>query len=420
MLKKSNFTRNIVQIATGSALSQLILIGSMPVLTRLYDPSEFGALALFSSAYALIVGLFTLKYDYAIILPEDDNVARELTTLCLYLSIAMCFAGVAGLAAAKYSFGQKLAWYFFLVPVASVVGTAYTCAQQWAARARDYHRSSQSQVVNAVANVGVVLTLAASGWSFTGRLVVGYTVGLSVATLFLAGYGWRHGPFASMSALGARAREFKRFPLFVFPSFLLATGSINTAPFVLRALFRIEDVGFYAVANRFLLAPSSLIGGAISEAFRAEFVSMQKAGGDTARLFQNTLRSLLLVATPVFGALMVFAPTLFEFLLGPSFGPSGLVVRYISLGVFAQFVAQPFHYVFVATGRVRTGLVVQGACAFVPLLGLIAGGLKGVGILHALLFGAILSAATSAVLIWMAYRCCENPTSVSDEVNNHA
>jgi O-antigen/teichoic acid export membrane protein len=420
MLKKSNFARNIVQIAAGSAFSQLILIGSTPVLTRLYDPSEFGALALFSSAYAFIVGLFTLKYDYAIILPEDDGVARELTTLCLCLALAMGIVGIAGLAAAKYGFGQELAWYFFLVPVASVLGTAYTCAQQWAARARNYRRSSQSQVVNAVTNVGVVLALAASGWTFTGRLVVGYTLGLSAATVFLAGHGWRHGRFASVRTLVARAREFKRFPLFVLPTFLLATGSANTAPFVLRALFRIEEVGFYAVANRFLLAPSSLVGGAISEAFRAEFVSLHKLGGDTSRLFQKTLRTLLLVAVPVFGALMVLAPTLFEFLLGASFAPSGLVVRYISVGVCAQFVAQPFQYVFVATGRVRTGLVVQGACAFVPLLGLVAGGLKGAGMLQSLLYGALLSAVTSSVMIWMAYRCCESPAGLTDEVSNHA
>jgi O-antigen/teichoic acid export membrane protein len=419
MLKKSDFARNIVHIATGSALSQLILIGSTPVLTRVFDASEFGALALFSAAYAFAVGLFTLKFDYAIILPEEDDVARELTTLCLTLSLAMGLACVVGLATAMYGFGQEIGWYFFLVPVASVLGTAYTCAQQWAARARDYRRSSQSQVVNAVVNVAVVLALAASGWAFLGRLVVGYTVGLGVATLFLAGHGWRHGVRASAITLLARALEFKRFPLFVFPSFLLATGSANIAPFVLRGLFRIDEVGYYAVANRFLLAPSSLVGGAVSEAFRAEFVALQKTGGDTGRLFQKTLRALLLVAVPAFGAFVLFAPVLFEVLLGASFRASGLVVRYIGLGVFAQFVAQPFQYVFVATGRVRTGLWVQGAAAFVPLVGLLAGGLLGMGMLNSLFYGALLSTTTSAVLVWVAYRCCKREAGVTHGVCNH-
>ncbi len=420
MLKKSAFARNIVQIATGSALSQLIMIGSTPVLTRLYDASEFGALALFSAAYAFVVGLFTLKYDYAIILPKEDAVARELTALCLGLALVMGLIGLAALTIAKYVAGLDLAWYFFFVPVAAVLGSAYTCAQQWAARARAYRRSSQSQVVNAVVNVGVALALAASQWSFSGRLVVGYTAGLAAATFYLAGQGWRRHGIAPLSVLYERARAFRRFPLFVFPTFLLATGSVNTAPFVLRALFRIEEVGYYSVANRFLGAPSSLLSGAISEAFRAELVSLQKNGGDTAGLFQQTLRSLLLVATPVFGGLMLLAPALFELLLGASFGHSGLVVRYISLGVFAQFVAQPFQYVFVATGHVRTGLVAQGACAFIPLLGLVVGGLHGAGLLQSLLYGAILSALTSALMIRMAYRCCTRAAGIGDEVSRHA
>ena len=400
-------------------MSQLILIGATPFLTRLFDAPEFGALALFSASYAFAVGLFTLKFDYAIILPESDAVARELTTLCLGLSIVMGLVSVAALAIAKYCFMQALGWYFFLIPVAAMLGVAYTCAQQWAARERDYRRSSQSQVVNAIVNVGVVIGLATTGCVFSGRLVVGYTAGLAGATAFLARGRCLYSGISPLLGLLVRAREFRRFPFYVFPSFLLVTASSNTAPFVLRALFRLEQVGYYGVANRFLLAPSSLVGSAVGEAFRAEFVALQKTGSDTRRLFMKTLRSLLAVAVPAFGLLMLLAPALFEFVLGTSFRQSGLVVRYIGLGVFAQFIAQPFQYVFVATGRVRMGLIVQALVAFAPLFGLIAAGINGYGMLNALLCGAILSTVTSAAMVWMAYRCARGQFITATEVCSH-
>lgn len=60
---QSRFRKNILRIASGSTASQVIVIGATPLLTRLYSPEEFSALAVFAAAYAIFVGLFTLKYD---------------------------------------------------------------------------------------------------------------------------------------------------------------------------------------------------------------------------------------------------------------------------------------------------------------------------------------------------------------------
>jgi O-antigen/teichoic acid export membrane protein len=410
MRAESRFKRNILRIAAGSVASQAIVIGATPLLTRLYGPEEFGALAVFVAAYAITVGLITLKYDLSIILPRDDGKAVELTILTLVISLALSLVLLVALGLSRLVAGVPALGYLFLLPLATVLGAAYTCAQQWGARASDYRRYARSQVMNSVLSVGTSVLLALIAADLFGGLAVGFVVGISAGLIYLTvdllrvPRAGRHYHFRT-ARLVETALEFKQFPLFVLPSTILLTLGVNAPPFILQTMFSLQEVGYYAIANRFLVAPISLIGGAVAEAFRAEFVDRHKRGVERVAFFRGTLRRLMLVGVPVFGGFFLVAPELFAFLLGEPYRESGVMSRYLCVGVFAQFVAQPFHYVFVATGHVRLGLVMQSALTGLPLLAIVVGGLSG-SMIHAVLSAAVLTFVLSALMIVLAYRCC--------------
>jgi O-antigen/teichoic acid export membrane protein len=375
------------------------VIGATPLLTRLYGPEEFGALAVFAAAYAIVVGLITLKYDLSIILPRDHDKAVDLTVLTLSISLILSLVLLALLSVSYLTLGVPEHWYFFLLPLSTILGAAYTCAQQWGARASDYRRFARSQVMNSLVNVGTSVLLAIVIAKLFGSLVVGFVVGLAAGLIYLSikllrisAGDWRLN--FRLSRLPATALEFKRFPMFVLPSSLLATLGMNAPPFLFQAMFSLQQVGYYAIANRFLMAPSALVGGAVAEAFRAEFVDRHKRGIENATFFRNTLRKLILFALPVFGGFFLIAP------------------RYLCIGVLAQFISQPFHYVFVATGHVRLGLLIQSAVTGLPLIALILGGLSG-SMEHAVLFAALLTFVLSALLVGQAYRCCKQSDSTA-------
>jgi len=48
-LKRSAFLKGTFSIAGGTALGQLLLVASSPILTRLYDPTAMGMFGLFVS-----------------------------------------------------------------------------------------------------------------------------------------------------------------------------------------------------------------------------------------------------------------------------------------------------------------------------------------------------------------------------------
>jgi O-antigen/teichoic acid export membrane protein len=352
-----------------------------------------------------------LKYDVSIILPRTTSHALDLTALAIATSVVSSTVMLGALLLSKLWW--EVHWYHFLVPLSAVLGAIYTAAQQWSARASDYRSYATSQVLNSVANIGTALALAFVAHGLSGKLVIGYMVGLAVAAFYLsrgilhaaaaAGEHWRR----RIDSLRAAAREYKRFPLYVLPAYFLTTVGLSAPPFVLQALFSLRDVGHYAIAARFLLIPSALIGGAISEAFRSEFVDRVRRDAELLHFFRHTLFKLCAFAAPCFLVFFVVAPPLFEWVFGTAFRESGELSRALCIGVFAQFVSMPFSHVFVATGRVRLGLVAQAGVSMLPLVGLLTGSLEG-DMRSALLLSSIILLVTATLMVALAYRCCLN------------
>lgn len=411
--EEPRFRRNVLRIASGTILGQAIVLAATPLLTRLFGPEDFGALALFTALQAVVAGVFTLKYEQSVILPRDERRAWELTLLTMGVSTLLSLLLLLALGVAHLVWGWPEHACFLLLPLSAVLGAAYSCGQQWSARASNYRPFARSQVTTALVNVGTGAALGLLAGGLFGSLVIGFVAGLAAGTFHLVAAlrALRRDsaaaplPPPSLAETLAAAREYRRFPFFVLPSTLIATLGTSAQPFLLQALFSLREVGLFAVASRFLLVPASLVGGAVSEAFRAEFVARMQGQRTLTDFFAQTLRRLVLFALPVFALFFVAAPEAFAIAFGESYRASGVYARFLCLGVLAQFVAQPFQYVFVATGHVRLGLAVQTVATALPLLGLVAGGRLG-GIDHALMLSSALSFATSVMLVVMAWRCC--------------
>ena len=72
-LPAAGFARSTMTLASGTAIAQLLLVLAMPVLTRLYTPADYGALAVYSSTLTVLLVLASLRYEVAIPLPENER-----------------------------------------------------------------------------------------------------------------------------------------------------------------------------------------------------------------------------------------------------------------------------------------------------------------------------------------------------------
>ena len=133
--------RGILAVLSGAIVSQAIGIGALPLLARLYSPEAFGALQIYMSAIGVLMMFTTLRYEVAILLPEDRTELAHLVWLCVVLNVALTpllallvwawtRSGIPGAALDKL-------WYW-LLPPAFLVGGLLQTWTYLPIRLRDY------------------------------------------------------------------------------------------------------------------------------------------------------------------------------------------------------------------------------------------------------------------------------------------
>jgi O-antigen/teichoic acid export membrane protein len=402
--------RNISRLATGAIVSQILMVASTPLLTRIYNPEAFGIIAAFSAAYAIAIPITTLKYDAAVILPKATRSAISLTALVVLIA-----SGMALLAGGLLEFASRMTLlsdeydFNLWLPVALWLGALYTLTQQWSARQSDYKHFARSQVIGTVLNIGTSLSL---GLLFSGQphhLVVGFVCGMvgSLGYMILSqAKKIQDKHRINVKGLLRRSKVYRQFPMLVLPSALMLTIGQNSLPLLLSTYFPLGDVGQFAIANRLLLVPAALIGGALAESFRSEFVRRRRARLDATSIFNKTLRTLAILALPMFSLLFVAAPWLFSIIFGSDYEQAGHVGRAVVIGVAAQFMANPFASVFIALRHAAAGLRVQIMTTVIPLALLWGAAAFQLPMTIALGIYSAATAVCMAMMLILAHRLC--------------
>jgi O-antigen/teichoic acid export membrane protein len=211
----------------------------------------------------------------------------------------------------------------------------------------------------------------------------------------------------------ATARRFREFPLLNTPH-AFAGALQDTASLALIAAWQgPAAAGFWGLALRYLKAPATLVGGAVSQAL---YPRLAHAGGQaTAEARHATLRvmaTLAAIALPLVAALVAFGPWAFERAFGPQWREAGELGRALAPYIGAHFVASPLAVVTMAwqaqAWALKLALVGQVLFVAALALGLQWGGLAGAG--------WCVSAAMAAYFGWYFFRLATWPVAAAAAV----
>jgi len=406
-LKLSEFSRNVMTISKGTVLSQAIIVAATPILTRLYGPDSFGRLALFASIFTILAGIFSGRYELSIVLPKDDATAMKLMRLTLTLSLALSAALLFVMAFGRLFRIISIAGYLLLLPLVIFLGTVDSVMLNWFARKKRFVLTARSGVINAAANAAFGFLLFFALPDRRDLLVYAYLAGIAAGAAYQS---WRfakekRGSWrAGRREMAALAREYDHFPRYMVPTALLGVLSYQWIPILLKQFYPLEDVGFYSIANRFLVLPSLLLGAAIAAVFRVELAAKNNEGADLAPLYKSTLKKMAGIGGLAFLGMMTIAPFAFRLILGSRYGIAGHYARYLCLGVFGQFLIQPFGYVYIVKNKMKIYFVFQAALAAASALAIVAGHACFGGIQGSLLLLSALTFAISGGMLYVAWR----------------
>ena len=364
--------RPIALLLGGTAAAQFLPVLLAPVQSRLFSPADFGAFALSVSVVTVAALIASGAFAQVVALPKERSEAFALTCGLMQLG------ALAGVVLALVSLAELMAWpqpvspRHWFVPVATALTVAFTGMSAWLVREGRFTQVVRGRIGPAVAGVAVTLLLGWLGWGAAG-LMAGKLAGLTVGCIC---FGWEtvrtdHRLFATINArtiVGALQIN-RRAPKFLLPSSLINTVTNQLPVWFLGHLFGAGVLGQYALMNRVLNTPVSLVGASVGEVFKQRSAAEYRETGQCRGSFMMFARGLGAAAILPTLLLVAAGPDLFGWVFGDDWRTAGSYARLLAIFFAFRFAISPLAYVVVVAQKHRLILVLQVLCLLAALIG---------------------------------------------------
>lgn len=381
IIEKFRGNQYLLQIATlmsGTLMAQLVILGFIPIMTRLYTPAEFGIYSIFFSVSTILGMVSSWKYELAIMLPKSDRDAQALVFLSFLITFGMTLL-VTVVIALFYDllvvYFAKLSFVLWLIPLAMFVFGTLQIFIAYSSRNQFYKKIASIQVANAVTTV---TTQSISRYFFTSDgLVVGKIMG-DLISLFLYIRIYFKTQTLQLKSISRRRvkanmKRYENFPKYQSINIFINAISQNIPSFLFLSLFSPEVVGFYALTVRVLQAPISLIGSSTKEVYYQKASKMYAKGEDIYPLYKKTTLGLLKLFILPFLIIFFFGEEIFGFIFGAEWAVSGVIAQISIVWFLFTFINAPSVVSYNILGLQKVQLQLQAILFVVRVLSIYLG-----------------------------------------------
>lgn len=366
--ESGNVFRGMITLVIGSGLARIVGLASIPILTRLYSPEDYGVLAIYTAIVAVLVPILTLRYVTAIPLPKTDAMAFNLFMLCakliivgtLLISLVLGFFGETVLG---WFSMQEFAHLWWLIAI-GVMGTAtYELFSLWATRKKNYKIIAKTQFTQSLTGNAVKIGLGLLSLKPLG-LVIGQLVAQSggVGSLFKNAYQDFTKLYPKLSTKKQKfvAKYYQEFPWFRLPSQFLMVLSTQAPILMMSSLYDKEATGQLSLAMMALAMPIGLIGSAMSKAYYAEIATLGK--NNLLKIKEVTFsiqKKLFAIGLPITVIVMLLAKPIFALVFGESWIVAGGFAAALAPFILLQFTSSPLVQALNVVGSQLSFLIIN-------------------------------------------------------------
>lgn len=309
-LLQKEFVKNVLTLMTGTALGQGLALLLSPIITRLFDPSQFSIF----EQYAFLLSIFTVvvtgRYEAAVMHPKAKEDARHIVGLSIKIALRVCTVMLLlAVAILFYSYcnnsTNELVNWIWTLPVALFAIAVFNTVNFWFSREKHYGVAATSRLLYSASGEPVKVLF---GWikPTVGGLIGGTVIGHCAAAI----YSWRQFiksepkglRFLSKEKIKALAIEHKDYPLYS-----VAGGVLNNlAQWAHVAVFiffygekALIPIGFIALSRRIFFNPLGILSYSYSQVFYQRISGIEDAIELRSFFLKNLARMLLFASAMV-------------------------------------------------------------------------------------------------------------------------
>lgn len=340
---KSEYSKNIITLSSGTAISGMIPVLGSLVIMKLYTPQDYGLLAIYMAIYSVLAVISTGRYELSIIIPKDHAEAASLTQLSISISflfnlmilLVLCVIDLFKINIVSLN---QLGFWKYGLPLSSFLLGSFNALFYWQNRFSRYKKMAISRILNNAFTVGVQIIGGAFKPLFSA-LIIGRVIGRVSAILVLI-QNLPKTTSDSFSAMLTAGKRYAKFPIHLTLSYFLNALYQQIPVLFISYLYAPEYTGYLALAMQVIVVPNVLVSNALGDVFRQRAAKDYHDHGRFDYIFRRTIGlSASLGLIPYIG-LYFLAEPLFAW-YDESWRMTGHIASILSLALYFSFAITP-------------------------------------------------------------------------------
>jgi lipopolysaccharide exporter len=360
---KSDFDKSIFRMFTGNVTGTIITFATLPILTRLYSQEDFGNFQMLISVVALFASISALRYEMAIVLPENELEAKKvisvsLLILIIYTTFLSILFTVLGDKLFRLLDIGNIEGSVILIIIAVFITGLYQISVNIIVRLKEFKHLSKNGITRPViSNIGGVIAGLINP-TFAGLY---FTQILSQLVITLSNI--RKSNFSvhklPIRNLKNTLIKYRKFPFINSPLEFINTYSVQLPVLLLNIYFGPGAVGIYMVADRLLNTPLRVVGQSFQKVYYKEAADAYKKGSKELLItYKSTIKKLAIIGFFPLIIVFLFAPYGVQLVLGDDWSDAGIYMQILMVGYYFRFINSPISATFSVIDKQEVGLTI--------------------------------------------------------------
>lgn len=422
--KLSKFRKDIGFTTIASILSFVISIGLTPIMTRWYEPSDYGTFAIINNIATFMATAILFSLPNALPMETTWHRQAQLLRALVHLSIFAFIISTVGVII-LLSFSNNT-WVFLLLPVLVLVISLHRIAQGWANADGDFSvvavaRVTHPLIAKPFAILASVLTFSSSAYIVLfeafGYFFQVYLI-LRIRIKELTNLGGFLSKRRIKTTLGIIRRHYEYATYLNFVN-LLSLGFIMILTIILSIQYSVTETGLFTLAMSMTSLPIQLISMATAWIIYHKLIRI--SNNEPELLFKKTFMILLgYISLGIIPYLVIyfFGSELFGLVFGIEWTQSGTVASLLALPLFLSFLSIPISSIFRVTKTIKLQFIID-FIFIIPMMIIfyfVTNSLSFYDSLNLLAIGMSLHSLTAIILIlYITWKSSQNTLMVKGE-----
>jgi len=360
----------------------LIQILTVPIISRLYTPEQYGEYAVFNLLYLNLSTLALLALPEALILTRNEKQFKAIAQIILISSITVSILVLT----ASLLYGDHILslisgidyvpWWLHIVPFMILLPAFQAIYSNWLTKEKKFSINVSSNITSKLLSRSSVIGMGFIHMLNQFGLIAGELIQIIIS---ISSRYWmdrrknkpnllrilRTTPVNKKFTLET-LRKFSNFPIFIFPGRYVNLLSQQLPIIYISVFFIPSDLGSYTFSNSIINLPVQLLGMAVNPVFFQNTSERYLERPETLKNFTwKTILLLMLIGIIPFLTIIFFGEEIFDYIFGDEWSMAGQLASILAIGAFFQYLVYPINSHFLTLSREKLLFKIQIVQLFV-------------------------------------------------------